>query len=111
MKLIGIQPISIIQGDTRPYKIKFDRGLDDLIDHIFFTSKDLNIEEKMEYLEDEKCWQYYFDSATTSIDPSDYYSFDITVIFKDGDVLSSTKNPLKIIRKENPVESDNPIGE
>ena len=110
MKLIGNQPISIIQGDTKEYKIRLD-GLYDLIDYIYFTSKDLGIEEKMTYDNDEKCWVYRFSPVTTSVDPSDHYSYDITIYFKDGDITSETGIPLKIIKKKNPVENDNPLGE
>lgn len=107
MKLIGNVPICIIQGDTRDYKIKFEDGFDDLIDKIIFTSKDLEIEEEMTYLNDEKSWIYSFTSVQTQVEPSDFYSYDITIYFKDGDILSETKIPLKIVKKENPVE--NPV--
>ena len=104
MKLIGNQPISIIQGDTKDYKIKFDDDINDLIESIFLTSEDLDINEKMTFSEDEKTWTYKFGALKTQIDPSDFYSYDITINFKDGDILSETKIPLKIIKKENPVD-------
>ena len=105
MKLIGNQPIQIIQGDTKDYKIKFENDINDLIDRIVITSENLNIEENLVFDVREKFWAYKFKSNETNIAPSDFYSYDITVFFKDGDVTSETGIPLKIIDKKNPVEN------
>ena len=49
-------------------------------------------------------YSYKFTPSVTDTNPSDFYSYDITILFKDKDILSETKIPLKIIKKENPVE-------
>lgn len=106
MKLTGNKPIAIIQGDTKDYKIQFTNDINDLIEYIIFTSKLLNIEEKMQYNATEKYWVYSFASGVTDVAPSDFYSYDITIYFKDGDITSETGIPLKIIDKQNPVETN-----
>lgn len=105
MKLIGNQPIKIIQGDTHEYKIKFENDINELIERIVFTSKNLEIEENMEFIGDENYWRFRFSASQTDIPPSDFYSYDITIFFKDGDIISETGVPLRIIDKRNPVEN------
>ena len=104
MKLMGNLPISIIQGDSYEYKIKFENDIDDLIEKVVITSEDLNIDSEMTFVPTEKYWSYKFTPSVTDTNPSDFYSYDITILFKDKDILSETKIPLKIIKKENPVE-------
>ena len=50
MKLMGNLPISIIQGDSYEYKIKFENDIDDLIEKVVITSEDLNIDSEMTFV-------------------------------------------------------------
>ena len=105
MKLIGNKPIKIIQGDSYEYKIKFSQEINTLIEKIYLTSEDLTISSEMEFDEVNEVWSFKFLPTKTNVEPSDYYTYDITIKFKDGDVLSETGINLTISTKQNPVEN------
>jgi hypothetical protein len=106
-QLYGNKKIKIIQGDSYTYQIQFvDESISDLVDRIVFSSTALEISEDMTVstVNSRTVYTYEFSALDTAdLDTSLFYTFDITVYFIDGKVISQSGLTIQILQKENPV--------
>lgn len=99
--IVSGKPIQIIQGDSFSYRLypKMAEIVEE-ISKVVFTSTDLGINEEMR-VENGKYVYDFSSQKTKGLEPKSY-TFDFTVHFNDGAILSATGLLLQVIKKQNP---------
>lgn len=101
-KLTGNKSIEFIQGDSYSYRISFqDATIVPLLENVVFTCKKLDICENMVFGNNE--YIYTFSDEITREYSAMTTSFDITLKFLNGNILSQTGIRLIIVKKQNPT--------
>ena len=100
-----IEVLQLVQGDIFELTLTVTGGDETMeIDSIYFSCRDQKIVKKFESLGDNLYFISISPDETKKLNPK-ITSFDITVIFDDGGIVTEVyQNKLEILRKRNLIE-------
>lgn len=103
-----MKSLEIIQGDTFCANIVFKTDGQEIdhsvIDNIYFTSKDLNIQKVLIYDDIQDKWQLFLSSQETSIFKVGVFTFDLTIKWLDNEIKTPVyQSSVRICKKNNEV--------
>ena len=98
--------IKIIQGDSCVRTVTVTKGAD-LVEEVYFTSKALNISQKLPKISDNEYLISIAPEVTINFKPM-LTTFDITVILKDNQVDTNVYNEeIRVLKKGNRINGKN----
>ena len=101
----GNDQINIIKGDSYEKTIEFTNIDISLIENVFFSCKELNLQKKLD-LVNEQYYSLTFSSEETQNFESTSGSYDLTVFFKDKKIKTVIYQSIIKINPKNNMVTD-----